>query len=242
MGGPGKGKGQGGAGASASAPGSPHDEGKGPPPMIESGGAAEEEEEIRRRGEAGEAHDEDRRRDEAEDSDDGDDGDDDEDSEAAPGDDAEFFGAAMEQEEGANDMDDDDMGFEAQSPFGPETFRSAAACWRHAAARHGFSLAGLRARLGDAWTDYHRIRLVNYLRSLGPEEAQKQAPLLGPDSGHIWEDEALLMPVLEDDPLLFDEEDDGDNDDGAGELGGGSAPCGGHSGDQDALAAGSSKG
>jgi len=99
-----------------------------------------------------------------------------------------------------------------QSLFGPETFDSASAFWRHATEVHGFSLVDLRERIGrSTWTDYHRIRLVNYLRSLGPEAAKHEALLLDAGSG-LWSDDSLLQPVLEDDGLLF--EDDGlDSDD-----------------------------
>lgn len=116
------------------------------------------------------------------------------------------FGSEAEGGEG------DDVAEEVRSPFGPEVFPSAAACWAHAAAEHGFSLAALRCRFGDAWTDYHRIRLVNYLRSLGPEEARRIAPGLAPETGAafeaaVWEDDAWLRPVLDDDPLLFEDDD-----------------------------------
>jgi len=121
-----------------------------------------------------------------------------------------------EAEDMAGDGDDDDAQ-QVVSPFGPEVFASAAECWAHAAEKHGFSLKQLRDQIGrGAWTDYHRIRLVNYLRSLGPESALVEASKLGPDSG-IWEDDAWLRPVLDDDMLLFeDDPDDAFEEDAAG--------------------------
>ena len=80
-------------------------------------------------------------------------------------------------------------------------------CWAHAESQLGFSLKELRAIIGvEVWSDYHRIRLVNHLRRLGPEAAGAAFSELlqaGCESP-IWEEDELLMPVLEDDALLFD--------------------------------------
>jgi len=127
---------------------------------------------------------------------------------------ADLFGFDMEREHAALSHDDagdaDNFGAEvSRSPFGPETFPTAAACWEHAAKAHSFSLQRLRVAVGTGvWNDYHRIRLVNHLRSLGPDRARIEAPNISADSP-IWQDDKLLQPVLEDDQLLWEDVDDG---------------------------------
>jgi len=107
----------------------------------------------------------------------------------------------------ADDSDDDGMEFSSvQCLFSDRIFPNAQAFWAHAAAEHGFSVDTLRSEIGrEVWTDYHRIRLVNYLRSLGPEKALQEAPKLTADNA-LWSDDAWLQPVMEDDPLLFEED------------------------------------
>lgn len=121
----------------------------------------------------------------------------------------------------ADAASDEDMNCEFFSPFGPEVFATAAACWAHAEQVHGFSLRRLREGLAGAWTDYHRIRLVNHLRRMGREEACLRAAKLNQASlAAIWEDDELLKPVVEDDALLWEEEDDDDGGGGGVEDGG----------------------
>eukprot|EP00435_Cladocopium_sp_Y103_P052382 s1087_g16.t1 len=75
-----------------------------------------------------------------------------------------LFGSQVEAYAQEANLSDEDFG-EVLSPFGPETFRSAAECWAHAETAHGFSLHELRRTVGaDVWSDYHRIRLVNHFR------------------------------------------------------------------------------
>lgn len=132
------------------------------------------------------------------------------------GEDVPFFGAD------ADEQGSDDFGEPVQSLFGPQIFPSAAAFWEHAAKEHGLCLATLRSQIGvDVWNDYHRIRLVNFLRKMGPEQACIAATTLGPAS-EIWSDDSLLQPVLEDDGLLF--EDDGLEDGPDGVLENSSTP------------------
>ncbi|CAE7498101.1 rmt3 [Symbiodinium pilosum] len=120
-----------------------------------------------------------------------------------------FFGSEAEALH-----DGEDVG-EVLSPFGPETFASAELCWTHADSAHGFSLKTLRNRVGKEWSDYHRIRLVNHLRKLGPEAARREVPSLMAltAESEIWELEDLLMPVLADDLLLFDAVEESDDSD-----------------------------
>mmetsp|Transcript_42069 Transcript_42069/g.116185 ORF Transcript_42069/g.116185 Transcript_42069/m.116185 type:complete len:580 (+) Transcript_42069:73-1812(+) len=119
-----------------------------------------------------------------------------------------FFGHEAERAAAVLGLEDDDDCGEVLSPFGEKRFPMAAACWAHAAQAHGFSLEGLRRQVGqEAWTDYHRIRLVNFLRALGPERARDEAPRLTGTS-EIWQDERWLQPVMENDALLFDDDDD----------------------------------
>ena len=119
-----------------------------------------------------------------------------------------FFGSEAEALQ-----DGEDTG-EVLSPFGPETFANAELCWAHAESVHGFSLRALRQRVGRTWSDYHRIRLVNHLRKLGPEAALREAPSLAALTADspIWEREDLLMPVLGDDLLLFDAVEESESD------------------------------
>eukprot|EP00439_Symbiodinium_sp_Y106_P068633 s2686_g11.t1 len=132
------------------------------------------------------------------------------DSEEQESDAGSFFGSEAEVLQ-----DGEDIG-EVLSPFGPETFASAELCWAHAESAHGFSLKALRRRVGRKWSDYHRIRLVNHLRKLGPEAACRDAPataMLTAESP-IWEREDLLMPVLADDLLLFDAVEESESESG----------------------------
>mmetsp|Transcript_26366 Transcript_26366/g.48160 ORF Transcript_26366/g.48160 Transcript_26366/m.48160 type:complete len:173 (-) Transcript_26366:211-729(-) len=118
-----------------------------------------------------------------------------------------LYGSEAEKRKDGEDSEPDTV---IVSLFGPETFPSARACWQHAEQVHGFSLAKLRALFGaDGWTDYHRIRLVNYLRKVGPDAAAEEAQRLSAESS-IWSDDALLTPVFADgdDGLLFEDEDD----------------------------------
>merc|ERR1719453_1581916 len=58
------------------------------------------------------------------------------------------------------------------------------------------------------------MRLINYMRKLGPAEARAQIASISKDCG-IWNDDSLLQPVLDDDVLLFeidDDEEDWEND------------------------------
>lgn len=122
-----------------------------------------------------------------------------------------FFGSEAEVLQ-----DGEDIG-EVLSPFGPETFASAELCWAHAESAHGFSLKALRRRVGrNEWSDYHRIRLVNYLRKLGPETACHEASAMAMLTAEspIWEREDLLMPVLADDLLLFDAVEESESESG----------------------------
>merc|ERR1712039_158757 len=70
-------------------------------------------------------------------------------------------------------------------------------------------MGDLRKEIGQDWTDYHRIRIVNYLRSIGPKAACEQAAKLSASSS-IWNEDKFLFPVMDDDALLFadDFEDD----------------------------------
>jgi len=108
--------------------------------------------------------------------------------------------------------DADEVGESALSLFGPERFPSAAAFWCHAEAEYGFSLAKLRKEVGvESWTDYHRMRLVNHLRKMGPTAAKNEICKIS-RSSEIWSNDELLQPVLGDDVLLF-EDDENDWDD-----------------------------
>ncbi|CAE8591118.1 unnamed protein product [Polarella glacialis] len=131
-------------------------------------------------------------------------------------DDAPLFGSEAEAAAEVAGIDDGGDFGEVLSPFGPETFASASACWAQAESQHRFSLSSIRGQIGqEVWSDYHRIRLVNHLRTLGPEAARQQAPLLTATSP-IWSDDSLLQPVLEGDELLFDaSEMDEDEDEAA---------------------------
>lgn len=125
-----------------------------------------------------------------------------------------------EGEVAGDEEDSDEGGVPVQSLFGPEMLPSASAFWKHAAEAHGLSLAKLRQQIGvDVWDDYHRIRLVNFLRKMGPEQARAAVGKLGSES-ELWKDDSLLLPVLQDDPLLFDDDgldgQDDDADDGTG--------------------------
>lgn len=86
-----------------------------------------------------------------------------------------------------------------------EEFESSAACLAHIKEVHGFDfLAFLEASTSDASLRmYHRIKLVNYLRSLGPTKMLKV-------EGEEWKSEKYLKSILEDDPLLYLHYDDED--------------------------------
>ncbi|CAE8688592.1 unnamed protein product [Polarella glacialis] len=142
--------------------------------------------------------------------------DEDEEVNADSDDDAPLFGSEAEAAAEVAGIDDGGDFGEVLSPFGPETFASASACWAQAESQHRFSLSSIRGQIGqEVWSDYHRIRLVNHLRTLGPEAARQQAPLLTATSP-IWSDDSLLQPVLEGDELLFDaSEMDEDEDEAA---------------------------
>lgn len=107
----------------------------------------------------------------------------------------------------ADDDSDDGMEFSSvQCLFSDRIFPNAHAFWAHAAKERGFSIETLRSKIGrQVWTDYHRIRLVNFLRALGPEKALQEALKLTAEAV-MWSDDTWLQPVVEDDPLLFEED------------------------------------
>eukprot|EP00930_Biecheleria_cincta_P005032 TRINITY_DN10595_c0_g1_i1.p1 TRINITY_DN10595_c0_g1~~TRINITY_DN10595_c0_g1_i1.p1 ORF type:complete len:580 (-),score=148.18 TRINITY_DN10595_c0_g1_i1:348-2087(-) len=147
----------------------------------------------------------------------GSDDDEDEDIDDEPGsdDDVPLFGEEAEAAAAVAGINDADEDFgQVLSPFGTETFSGADACWAHAESNYGFSLQALKRSIGSDWSDYHRIRLVNHLRRLGPEVARREAPLIFADSP-MWTDDALLIPVLEDDLLLFDGGDESQDEEDA---------------------------
>mmetsp|Transcript_126053 Transcript_126053/g.251661 ORF Transcript_126053/g.251661 Transcript_126053/m.251661 type:complete len:565 (+) Transcript_126053:72-1766(+) len=124
-----------------------------------------------------------------------------------------FDPAAVKTINTDNDSDEDMEFSSVQCLFSDRVFPNAQAFWAHAATEHGFSIDTLRSKIGrEVWTDYHRIRLVNFLRSLGPQKALQEAPKLTAENA-LWSDDSWLQPVMEDDPLLF-EEDGMDPEDG----------------------------
>jgi len=97
-------------------------------------------------------------------------------------------------------LSEEDCG-EAVSLFCTETFDSTAECWSFMEGVHEFSLDKIQKQFGDDWTMYHKIRLINHLRKLGPEKARSAN--LSCDEP-FWTSEEALIPVLADDLLLFD--------------------------------------
>mmetsp|Transcript_35310 Transcript_35310/g.75237 ORF Transcript_35310/g.75237 Transcript_35310/m.75237 type:complete len:609 (+) Transcript_35310:76-1902(+) len=118
--------------------------------------------------------------------------------------------AAMQE---ADAVSDEDMDCDFKSPFDAKVFATAAECWGHAEKAYGFSLAKIKRDAQGSWTDYHRIKLINYLRKLGPEEARRVAPTLSASALlSALEDDSLLIPVMPDDSLLFEEDSDAEED------------------------------
>jgi len=118
---------------------------------------------------------------------------------------------------------------EAVSLFCPTSFPTARMCWDFMEREYSFSLPRIRAEWGDQWTPYHKIRLVNRLRALGPEKARAAVIASGSGSSScgigmdepFWVSDDALMPVLEDDGLLImaDEDEEEDFMDGGRGLG-----------------------
>ncbi|KAH3742983.1 S-adenosyl-L-methionine-dependent methyltransferase [Pelomyxa schiedti] len=78
---------------------------------------------------------------------------------------------------------------------------SAARCVGHMAEAHGFDLAAVARE----WklTTYHLVRMINFLRTHGRKLGSWSAT--GVSRTHpLFEDEAFLIPVIPDDPLITD--------------------------------------
>lgn len=89
-----------------------------------------------------------------------------------------------------------------------EVLESAEAVLAHMKEKHGFDLiAFVKASTNDASLRmYHYIKLVNYLRATGHQEIIKI-------EGEAWKQDQYLKSSLEEDPLLFIDIDDNDNED-----------------------------
>lgn len=99
---------------------------------------------------------------------------------------------------------------DAVSLFCDTAFPTARECWDFMEREYAFSLARIRAAWGDAWSPYHKIRLVNRLRLLGPDKARAAiASSIGLDEP-FWASDEALIPVRADDALLIIDDTDED--------------------------------
>ncbi|CAD7936844.1 unnamed protein product [Amoebophrya sp. A25] len=98
-----------------------------------------------------------------------------------------------------------------QDLFSDVWLDSAALCWAHMEKAHNFNLQDIREVYGRAeWDIYCHIRLIGYLRRMGPEAANallqgESRELRFGRSNPFWTDDDLLIPVDSEDPLLFDD-------------------------------------
>ena len=78
--------------------------------------------------------------------------------------------------------------------------------WRHTAAQHRFDFLALSS--SHQLDFYGRIRLVNFVRS-GVKDGFSEADVLqGVEGGQWMEEDKFLQPVMDDDAVLFNLEDD----------------------------------
>ena len=123
----------------------------------------------------------------------------------------------VEVNESDEDWSDEEEGV-AKSLFEHKEYETATDCALHMKKHHTFDLTRV---IGSGV--YDRVILVNFLRKLGPEDAltwwndvKKKAEIKNKPSekevqgampADIFSDEAMLQPVVEDDPLLFYEDE-----------------------------------
>ncbi|KAK9479406.1 S-adenosyl-L-methionine-dependent methyltransferase [Lipomyces japonicus] len=98
--------------------------------------------------------------------------------------------------------------------FCPRLFSSAAQVFAHAAQDHGFDFACI-AR--DLRLDFFgRIKLVNYVRAEVASGRQLDVAAIAVSRDKFLQGDEFMKPVLEDDAVLFDLEDDDDENDSRG--------------------------
>ncbi|KIJ54463.1 hypothetical protein M422DRAFT_24410 [Sphaerobolus stellatus SS14] len=120
--------------------------------------------------------------------------------------------ASSDSEDGNFEGWDTDSGTKpCKSLFDTESFPSVEAALEHDKTKHGFDIYVICRELS---LDFHkRARLINYIRKEKPS-SERLGKLTGTES--IFTDDAFLLPVIEDDPLLqfhTDEWTDEDEDD-----------------------------
>ena len=110
-----------------------------------------------------------------------------------------------EEEVPMDNSDDADIG-DVSCVWCPRSFASCPSCWRHVQVEHGFpGFKSLTLSLGRELTFYDKVRIVNYLRRHENDDLAMTS-LCQPGCS-VWFDELYLRPVLEDDRLLWDEDD-----------------------------------
>ena len=116
--------------------------------------------------------------------------------------------------------EDDDSKLSITCLFCPLALPSMSEFDSHSSQHHAFQLASVSSSLQLDF--YGRVRLVNYARQAVKDGFAASDVLQAVQSGGGWlADDRYLQPVLEDDALLCQLEDDDDGDDDWGEDAGG---------------------
>ncbi|KAJ3304363.1 Protein arginine N-methyltransferase 3 [Kappamyces sp. JEL0829] len=96
-------------------------------------------------------------------------------------------------------------------PFCQEVAKTAKDCFHHCKSAHDFDFHSLKAELDLDF--FGCMRLVNYSRSALPSVAGSKSEFVKTSYSKWAADDALLVPVLQDDPLLYAFEQDTESDD-----------------------------
>jgi hypothetical protein len=103
-----------------------------------------------------------------------------------------------------NELDEDVDAFICL--FCPHTSTDLPSLWRHTTAQHDFDFLALCS--SHQLDFYGRIRLVNFVRSAVKDGFGAADVLEGVRGGQWREEDKFLQPVMEDDAVLFNLEDD----------------------------------